>query len=73
MLFNPFTVLLNNNDEKPITTELVESEILQKHKPSFYVWSLIKFITTNCLKILKFIKTMFVQNLVYAYSYINQK
>ena len=37
MLLNLFTVLLNNNDVRPITTELVESEISQKHKPNFYV------------------------------------
>ena len=27
MLLNPFTGLLNNNDVRPITAELVESEI----------------------------------------------
>ena len=36
MLLNPFTVLLNNNDARPIKAELVESEIPQKHKPNFY-------------------------------------
>ena len=35
MLLNPFTVLLNNNDLRPITAELVESEIPQKHKRTF--------------------------------------
>ena len=37
MLLNPSTVLLNNNDVKPITVELVESEIQQKYKQNFYV------------------------------------
>ena len=37
MLLNPFRVLLNNNDVRQITAELVESEIPQKHKPNFYV------------------------------------
>ena len=37
MLLNPFAVLLNNSDVRLITAELVESEILQKHKPNFYV------------------------------------
>ena len=37
MLLNPFTDLLNSNDVRPITAELVESEISQKHKPNFYV------------------------------------
>ena len=36
MLLNPFTVMLNNNDVRPITAELVESEIPQKHKPNFF-------------------------------------
>ena len=31
MLLNPFTVLLNNNDARPITTELIESEIPQQN------------------------------------------
>ena len=31
MLFNSFTVLLNNNDVRPITVELVESEIPQQN------------------------------------------
>ena len=31
MLLNPFIVLLNNNDAKPITAELVESEIPQQN------------------------------------------
>ena len=30
MMLNPFTDLLNNNDVKPITGELVESEIPHK-------------------------------------------
>ena len=37
MLLNSFTVLLNNNDVRPITAELVESEIPQKQKQNFYV------------------------------------
>ena len=37
MLLYSFTVLLNNNDVRPITTELVESEIPQKYRPIFYV------------------------------------
>ena len=32
MLLNPFTVLLNNNDVRSITAELVESEIPRKDK-----------------------------------------
>ena len=35
MLLYPITVLLNNNDVRLITAELVESEIPQKHKPNF--------------------------------------
>ena len=31
MLLNPFIVLLNNNDVRPITAELVESEIPQQN------------------------------------------
>ena len=31
MPLNPFTVLLNNNDVRPITAELVESEIPQQN------------------------------------------
>ena len=37
MLLNPFTVLLNNNDVRPTTAELVGCEIPQKHEPNFYV------------------------------------
>ena len=37
VLSNPFKILLNNNDVRPTTAELVESEIPQKHKPIFYV------------------------------------
>ena len=36
MLLNIFTVLLNNNDARPITSELVESEILQQNINMFY-------------------------------------
>ena len=31
MLLYPFTVLLNNNDMRPITAELVKSEIPQQN------------------------------------------
>ena len=31
LLKNPFTVLLNNNDVRPVTAELVESEIPQQN------------------------------------------
>ena len=31
MLLNPFTILLNNNDLRPITAELAESEISQQN------------------------------------------
>ena len=31
MLLNPFTVLLNNNDVRPITAELVGSEVPQQN------------------------------------------
>ena len=41
ILLNLFTVLLNNNELIPITAELVESEISQKHKSNFYVEFLI--------------------------------
>ena len=37
MLLNPFTVLLIKNYVRPITAELVESEVSQKQKPNFYV------------------------------------
>ena len=37
MLLNPFTVLLNYNDVRQITAELVKSEIPQKDKLNFYV------------------------------------
>ena len=35
MLLDQFTALLNNNDMRPTMVELVESEILQKHKLNF--------------------------------------
>ena len=41
MMLKPFTVLFNNNDVRPITAELVQSEIPQKHKPNYYVQFLI--------------------------------
>ena len=40
MLYNLISitaVLLNNNDVRPITAELVGSEIAQEHKPNFDV------------------------------------
>ena len=44
MLLNPFTALLNNNDVRPITVELVESEILQQNINVFNQTSLVPII-----------------------------
>ena len=41
MLLNLFTVLINNNDVRPITAELVESEIPQQNINVFNYTSLV--------------------------------
>ena len=35
IMLNPFTYLLNNNDVRPVTAELVESEISQQNVNMF--------------------------------------
>ena len=60
MLLNPFTVLINNNDARPITAELIESKIPQKHE-----YILLLFFTVFTMQLTKQQRVFLVTTWIY--------
>ena len=71
MLLNPFTVMLNNNDVRPITGELVQSEIPQENIHRSFMFNFrFNLLSLIVLKILQLIKKYINVSHIIHYTHI---